>query len=81
MSGFSSWVSLAGMVALMAQLINEVRGAVLALPVLWAMYQSGGTWMAIWIGCCSLAGIALSVFAPWFAFRFARRRWAARPAL
>lgn len=48
-------------------LFNEVRGAVLAVPVLYGMYQAGGSLMAIWIGFCSLAGIALSVIVPWFA--------------
>jgi hypothetical protein len=51
----------AGLAALVA---NEVRGIVLAGPVLWGMYEAGGTAMAIWLGFCSLAGIALSVFAP-----------------
>ena len=49
--------------------VNEVRGFVLAAPVLYGMYQAGGTLMAIWIGICSLAGIALSVIAPWFVAR------------
>ncbi|KUO52703.1 MAG: hypothetical protein APF82_02025 [Sphingomonadales bacterium BRH_c42] len=53
-----------GVVAL---IFNEVRGAVLALPVLYAMYHSGGSLMAIWLGLCSLAGIALSVVVPIFA--------------
>lgn len=43
---------------------NEVRGLVLAGPVLFAMYQAGGTLMAIWLGFCSLAGIALSIVVP-----------------
>ena len=43
---------------------NEVRGLILAAPVLYAMYEAGGTLMAIWIGFCSLAGIAISVVAP-----------------
>ncbi|HEU4704229.1 MAG TPA: hypothetical protein VFS45_00755 [Sphingomicrobium sp.] len=51
----------AGIVALVA---NEVRGFVLAAPVLYGMYQAGGTAMALWLGFCSLAGIALSVAAP-----------------
>lgn len=46
---------------------NEVRGLILAAPVLYGLYQSGGSLMAIWIGFCSLAGIALSVFVPVFA--------------
>jgi hypothetical protein len=80
MTGISSWLSIAGMVAIMAQLINEIRGAALAVPVLWGMYQAGGTWMAIWLGFCSLAGILISVVGPLFALRFARRRWGAKPA-
>lgn len=44
---------------------NEVRGFVLAAPVLYGMYAAGGTAMAIWIGICSIAGIAISV-APLF---------------
>ena len=43
---------------------NEVRGFVLAAPVLYALYESGGSIMAIWIAFCSLAGIAISVIAP-----------------
>jgi hypothetical protein len=56
----------AGLAALVA---NEVRGLVLAGPVLYAMYEAGGTAMAIWLGFCSLAGIALSVIAPLFVAR------------
>lgn len=56
----------AGLAALVA---NEVRGIVLAGPVLYAMYQAGGTAMAIWLGFCSLAGIALSVIVPLFVAR------------
>ncbi len=51
----------AGIVVLVA---NEVRGFVLAAPVLYTMYLSGGTMMALWLGFCSLAGIFLSVAAP-----------------
>ncbi len=56
----------AGVAALVA---NEVRGLVLAGPVLYAMYQAGGTAMAIWLAFCSLAGIAISVFGPLFVAR------------
>lgn len=78
MSGITSWLSIAGTATFMAHVANEVRGAVLAVPVLWAMYESGGTLMAIWLGICSLMGIALSVVVPWFAMRFAERRWGLR---
>ena len=47
-------------------LINEVRGSILAIPVLYAMYLTGGTITALWIGFCSLFGIALSVIFPLF---------------
>ena len=52
-----------------AFLFNEIRGIVLAAPVLYGMYVAGGTWMALWLGFCSLAGIALSVLAPLFLVR------------
>ncbi|MBA4163910.1 MAG: hypothetical protein C0510_04655 [Erythrobacter sp.] len=67
-----------GVVALV---FNEVRGAVLALPVLYAMFQSGGSLMAIWLGVCSLAGIALSVVVPIFAAKKLERFAQARLAL
>ena len=56
--------------------LNEVRGLVLAGPVMYAMYQSGGTLMAIWIGFSSLAGIAISVVIPLFAARKLQARLA-----
>lgn len=58
--------------------VNEIRGMILAVPVLYGLYQAGGTAMAIWIAFCSLGGIALSVIAPLVATRkfnqFMRRR-------
>jgi hypothetical protein len=33
------------------------------------MYEAGGTLMAIWLGICSLTGIALSVMGPLFVAR------------
>lgn len=56
----------AGLALLVA---NEVRGLILAGPVLYAMYEAGGTAMAVWLAFCSLAGIALSVFGPLFVAR------------
>ena len=55
-----------GVAALVA---NEVRGLILAGPVLYGMYQAGGTAMATWVAFCSLAGIALSVIGPLFVAR------------
>jgi hypothetical protein len=48
---------------------NEIRGLVLAGPVLYGMYAAGGTLMAIWVAVCSLAGIALSIIGPLFVGR------------
>jgi hypothetical protein len=53
----------AGLAALVA---NEVRGLILAGPVLYELYEAGGTAMAAWLAFCSLAGIALSVVGPLF---------------
>jgi hypothetical protein len=47
--------------------LNEIRGLILAGPVLYSIYASGGTFAAIWISVCSLGGIALSVLVPLFA--------------
>lgn len=52
-----------------ALVFNEVRGLILAAPVLYGMYASGGTAMAIWLGICALGGIALSVIVPIFAYK------------
>lgn len=49
--------------------LNEIRGIILAAPVFYAMYQSGGSLMAIWLGVSSLLGIAASVILPLFAVR------------
>lgn len=49
--------------------LNEIRGIILAIPVFYAMYQSGGSMMAIWLGISTLGGIALSVVIPMLAVR------------
>ena len=54
--------------------VNEIRGIILAVPVLYGLYEAGGTWMAIWLALCSLGGIALSVFVPMLLARKLLRR-------
>jgi hypothetical protein len=66
---FSTLAGLLVKVGLVALVANEVRGFVLAAPVLYGMYLSGGTVMALWLGFCSLAGIFLSVAVPLFVAR------------
>lgn len=60
--------------------VNEIRGLILAGPVIYGIYQSGGTWIAIWVGICSLSGIALSVLVPLIAMRKLQKRSALRRA-
>ena len=67
---FVQWAIKFGAVALVA---NEIRGLILALPVLYAMYEAGGSLMAIWLGVCSLGGILLSVIVPMFVIKRAGR--------
>ena len=66
---FSTLAGLLVKAGIFALVVNEVRGFVLAAPVLYAMYAAGGTWTALWLGFCSLAGIVLSVVAPLFVAR------------
>jgi hypothetical protein len=54
--------------------VNEIRGAIVAVPVLIGMWRSGGEAMAIWLGFCALGGIALSVIVPIVALRWAERK-------
>ena len=56
-------------VGVAALALNEIRGLILAGPVLYGMYEAGGTAMAMWLALCSLAGIAISVFGPLFVAR------------
>jgi hypothetical protein len=63
---------------------NEIRGLILTVPVLYGLYQAGGTLMAIWLAISSLGGIALSVVIPLAlnkkAKRYLDRRLARRAA-
>lgn len=61
-------------VGAVALIFNEVRGLILAVPILYGMYEAGGTWMAIWLGMSSLGGVALSVIVPIIAARKIRSR-------
>jgi len=55
-------------------ILNEIRGLILAAPVFYGIYQAGGSLMAIWLGICSLGGIALSVIVPTFVLRRVSRK-------
>ncbi|MFA6219934.1 MAG: hypothetical protein WC692_09185 [Erythrobacter sp.] len=67
-------------VGAVAFILNEVRGFVLAAPVIYGLYLSGGTPMAIYIAACSLGGIALSVAVPIVAVKKADRLLKVRAA-
>jgi hypothetical protein len=47
-------------VAVALLILNEIRGLIMAAPLLAAMYQTGGTWMQAWLLLC----VALSVVVP-----------------
>lgn len=72
-TALSTFISAFLKLGVCAVIFNEVRGMILAVPVLYGIYEAGGTLMAIWIGICSLAGIALSVIVPIFAARKIQR--------
>lgn len=63
-----------------ALVFNEVRGLILAAPVMYGLYQTGGTLMAFWLAFSSLGGIALSVIVPGIAARIVKRKLASRVA-
>ena len=71
-------------VGAIAMIFNEVRGLVLAAPVIYGMWSTGGSAMAIWLGICALGGIALSVIVPMFAYKkldkFVKSKPVAQPA-
>ena len=69
MDGSTNTISLFVKAGLALFVANEIRGLVLAVPVIYGMYTAGGPLMAIWLGICSLAGIALSVTGPVFIAR------------
>jgi hypothetical protein len=54
-------------------ILNEVRGIILAAPVIYGLWLSGGTLMAWYLAFCSLAGILLSVLLPIYAANTAKR--------
>jgi hypothetical protein len=49
--------------------LNEVRGLIMAAPIIYGLIVTGGTRMALWVAFCSLAGIALSVVVPAYALK------------
>ena len=66
---FSALSALLMKVGIGLLLANEIRGLVLSAPVFYGMYAAGGTPMAVWMGVCSLVGIAVSVLLPFFIAR------------
>lgn len=62
-----------GAISAILLVANEVRGAILAAPVFYGLWLSGGTLMALWLAFCSLAGIGLSVVVPMWVVRKLRQ--------
>lgn len=69
LSSISSILDVVLKLGVIGLVFNEVRGIILAAPVLYGVYEAGGTWTAIWLGASALGGIALSVIVPIFAAR------------
>lgn len=55
--------------------IRNIVGLIATIPIFTAMIEAGGTLMAIWVGLCSLAGVALNIGLPWLAYRKLRSRF------
>lgn len=61
--------------------LNEIRGVVMAAPVIWGLYETGGSAWAWFITACMLAGIAFSVIVPLMIAAWAKEKLAKRAAL
>lgn len=66
------WFLRLGWIGIMA---NEIRGIVIAAPILYGMFVYGETWMQWWVGICMLIGIFLSVVIPTWVLRWIERRF------
>lgn len=71
------WIVRGGIAAL---LINEVRGLMMAGPVLYALWLGGGIYASVMTALFALACIALSVLIPWWAVRWFLKRAKRTPA-
>lgn len=79
MSGWlTSFLDIVLKTGAVAMVANEIRGLILAMPVIYGIYEAGGALTAVWIGLCSLGGIALSVIVPILVSRKIRKRWLRR---
>lgn len=63
-----------GVVALVLVALNEVRGIIMAGPVLVTLFATGNTVTQVIVALCTLGGIAASVLVPALVARRLRRR-------
>lgn len=54
--------------------VRNVIGLIAIVPIFAELIRQGGTLMAIWIGVCSLAGVALNIALPALAYRKIKAR-------
>lgn len=54
--------------------VNEIRGVVMAAPLIWKLYDAGGSQWDMFITLCMLAGIAVSVVVPLMLAAWAREK-------
>lgn len=67
-------MKLAAILAALFVLANEIRGLVLAAPVLVGLWLSGGDLIKIGIGLAMLAGIVLTMIVPTLFYRLWKRK-------
>jgi len=52
---------------------NQVRGILLAAPVIVSLIKAGGAPMAFWVGLCMMFGIMVEVCGPILVWKAARK--------
>ncbi|MFN2100492.1 hypothetical protein [Altererythrobacter sp. MF3-039] len=62
--GLSAIASLLLKFGLALVVLNEIRGIIMAAPLIWGLYTAGGSAWDWFITLCLLAGIAVSVIVP-----------------
>jgi hypothetical protein len=59
---------------ILGTVLNEIRGVVMAGPVMVALYRHGGAGIGLLLGVCTLIGIGLSVVVPLLVARYISKK-------
>ena len=60
---------------------NEIRGVVMAAPLIWKLYDAGGSRWDLFITLCMLCGIAVSLVVPLMLAAWAKEKLEKRGVL